>query len=586
MILKFLLAAFFFINDAFAISDLDKIAVTRFAGFPNGGGATMGMLIRENGAWKPSLVRALGDGAIGKLTDYTWCNELLEGNANHLFLQEQLLAFNKYLQTGYITFSEAKYHLQHSINILDRPVTFYHVLTQEPPPDGLQALGAPQEMQFQMKMGGPGLAETGGHVSASLYSVAGQMFELKPGADFPEVRHFELPWMKDPDFLPVVQKNFTREKYPLIWELGRAATTDVYEISHLMAIAGQDIASEVLHIGVPNTEYLKQAYVTAQFLSQENTDKFSKMFGKYLFGRSEKNPGKTVFIVPLLEWLEKFPPRRYDSTFKALFEKKLFKSTEESFKLIETLKYFQHQVLDVKFRGKNLASPIFFSAVAASDLMVPMELLLTSYFKMDPKTLNELKGESNQITARGNSIDIPWPEKLLDPGASHAMQGKWDGMPLQIANLDPELAARDPQYIPAIFSGIFDHYMRQFGGGGGIDAQVIQQIAKALKEAQVHFVVTTQYPKTAQMLRMLKPQKEKTIDLSNDAHTQVVWEQLEKDSGGKLKRPSKSLYAFSFDLDQLAAARGMTFLASGRDYRNMPLIRPGVHWWLQGVSDP
>jgi hypothetical protein len=569
---------------AFAISDDDQIAVTRFAGFKNGQGATIGILTRENGAWKPSRIRAVGDGAISNLRAAPGVAQCLGGVLDNLFAQEQLLAFNKYVETGYISLAEAKHHLQNSINILDRPVTFYHVLTPEPPPRGLQALGVPEEVTFKMLTSGPGMKETGGYVSASLYSVAGQSLELAPMADVPSVVYHELPWMKDPDFAPATKHLFSREKYPFIWELGRAATTDVHEFPHLMAIAGQDIASEMLHVGVPNHEQLKGAYVSAQFLSQENTDKFAKMFGEYLFLRSETNPGKTVFIVPLEKYLEKFPPRRYDHSHKAVFEAKLGKSTEETFQLFETLKYLQHQNLDIKYKGKNLSTPIVFSSTAAGELMVPLDLLLTSHFKMDSKVFKDFKGPKTQISMRGASLDIPWPEKLLDPAASHRLEGVWDGVPLQIANLDPKLVATDPQYVPAVFSGIFDHYMRQFAGDKGIEAELIQQIASKLKLSGVHFVVTTQYPKTAEVLRSMRPQREKVVDLSTDAHSTVVWEQLEKDSDGKLKRPSKNLYSFSFD--QLATARGWTYMANGRDYKKMPFVRPGYHWWLQGVSEP
>jgi hypothetical protein len=240
----------------------------------------------------------------------------------------------------------------------------------------------------------------------------------------------------------------------------------------------------------------------------------------------------------------------------------------------------------MKFRGKNLPSPIIFSSTGAGELMVPLDLLLTSHFKFDPKAFQEFKGAQTKIEMRGVSLDIPWPNKLLDPAASHKLESVWDGVPLQIANLDPKLVATDPQYVPAVFSGIFDHFMRQFGGDKGIEPELIQSIAQKLKQSGVHFVVTTQYPKTAEALRSMRPQKEKVVDLSQDAHSQVVWEQLEKDSEGKLKRPSNSLYTFSFSLDQLASARGFSFLANGRDYKKMPFIRPGYHWWLQGVSEP
>lgn len=569
-----------------AISGDDLLVVTRFAGFPDGKGATMGVMERKNGVWRSNDVRTIGDSTVFRRKTAPGPLDCFRGALDSLFGQAQLMAFNKYVETGYFTREEAIRYMNNSVSITDRPITFYNILSQEKPPLGLNALTGDPESALRYSLKGP-LIDKEGFVTASLYSVSGQKLVLTEAGDFPKIEQLELPWMKDPDFAEAAKYLFSRDKYPLIWELGRAATTDIHEFPHLLAMAGQDIAAEALHYGVPSAEYLDHAYVSAEFLSQENTDKFAKLFGEHLFLRAPDNPGKTVFIVPLKKYLENFPPRRYETAHKLLHEAKVgLEDGGKSQQLIEMLKYAQHVNLDLRLHGKNLASPIVFSSYLSGTTYIPTDAIFALQ-GIDRAGFDRVRAASNgPLYTRGLTIDMPWPGKLLDPSSAHLLPGKFDGFPMQISNLDPKLAKSDPLYIPSVLSGAFDHLARQFFGQGEIKAHQIQPLVDELKRANGQFILTTHYPETAEVIRRYKPRSEKQFEVGADVHTGVVWSTLGEPAYGGLKRPGTKLYTFSFDFDQIGQMRYLAYQSSSMDPKKIPLARPGYFWWLQGVSEP
>jgi hypothetical protein len=287
-------------------------------------------------------------------------------------------------------------------------------------------------------------------------------------------------------------------------------------------------------------------------------------------------------MIPMEEYLEKFPPRRFNGVAKALQEASTQpRSAGKAYELIETIRLSQYQPLDFHYKGKNLSSPIMVSTLAQGKPSVPIDLLA----RRSGYTYDEIKAmkDAGGFTDLTTSPDIAWPGKLHEPSSAHALSDHLDGFPIQISNLDPHLVQTDPDYTPSVLVSTFDHYFRQFvGGGGTIPPELVHQ----LKAEKVNFLMTTHDPKVAAAIRHWKPAKGMEFDLKDELGTKTVWEEINRQSGGKIRRPSDHFYTFRFDLDQVANLRYYIYQKNGMNPEKIPSLRLGYHWWLQGASEP
>lgn len=534
--------------------------------------------------WTPSLFRASGGMNISAHDSGGAC---LANTLDSIFKRSQVFAMNKYLETGYLSKAEVEKYIHNSVDFTDRPVTFFHFVSSEVPPNGVNALAGGDsyfKVSFKMDPNFKHAVPEGGHVRASLYTVAAQKMELGETAELANVKALDLPWMKDPDFNSSMQK-FNREKYPFIWEIGRAASTSPNEFAHLLGMAGQDILKELMHFGVPDAKNIDHAYVSFHALTAENTEKFSKLFPERIIARADHNPSNTVFMVPLKEYLQKFPLTRYSEAHQLMSESLgVGRTVAENQAFIDAVKHMSYVPLDVRYKGKNLKTPIIFSSYPSGGLSAPIEHL-AQHYKVKPADFEALlKKTGGNFASQGVTTDAVWPGKLVDPLITHKVPIQ-EGAVFQMGNLDPVLAKTDPDYVISNIVAMFDHYARQFLPANA-GPEMLPQLVNEMKRNKIQFMVTTHYPSTAEAIQKLVPKKKIKIDLTNDAHTRTVWESLIEQSGGKLTRPSNEMQGFTFDLDQIGQFRYFVYMKNQMDPKRLTLIRPGYHWWLQGASEP
>ncbi len=565
----------------------DAILLTKFAGFKDGKGGVMGVFKKGSDGWATSNFRAYADSEMFK-SQSNISNSCIINSLDSMFKQSQVFAVNKYLETGYVSKTEAQYDIAHSVDFTDRPISFFHYVSSEAPPGGVNEF-ANEEASFKFgflknSFIDPKIVPKDGYVRASLYSIAAQKIELGETAEAANLKLLDLPWSTDPEF-----KNFKfdRQKYPLVWEIGRAASTNNYEFPQLLGLAGQDILKDLMHYGVPDANLVDHSFVSFHAVNAENTEKFNKLFPGKIIAHGENDKNFNVFMVPLKEYLEKFKPERFSEAQKIMKETLgAGRSVAQNQAFIEAFKYSEYLPLDVRYKGKNLHTPIIFSSIPSGYASLPMDKLAEKFgVKMqDVEAL--FKKNSGNFSAQHISTDVAWPEKLVDPLVSHKITQFQGQSVFQIGNLDPVLAKSDPDYVISNLVAMFDHYARQFMPGNQTNPEMLQKLVLELKRNNVRFMLTTHYPETADAIKKLSPKQRISIDLAHDPHASVVWEEISKQSSGKIKRPSNEMQGFVFDLDQIGMFRYFVYQKNGMDPQRLTLIRPGFHWWLQGASEP
>jgi hypothetical protein len=207
----------------------DRVVMSQFAGFKNGMGSTMTFYVKGKNGWQDIPSPGVGETIEWNTDSMTEC---LRGYLSQsLFMQSQTMAINKFIQTGLITPEVGADLLKKSVELTDRPITFFNYLADSPPPDGLSGVATKDHqlmmgIDYQLPLV-PGLLESPlpkkGYVHASLYLIAGQKVVPSPDSIYPISQPLELPWAKDEDF---ADYHFDRTKYPLVWEIGRGARTE------------------------------------------------------------------------------------------------------------------------------------------------------------------------------------------------------------------------------------------------------------------------------------------------------------------------------------------------------------------------
>ncbi len=194
---------------------------------------------------------------------------------------------------------------------------------------------------------------------------------------------------------------------------------------------------------------------------------------------------------------------------------------------------------------------------------------------------------------------------MIDPIGGSPIPRFANGNFIQIGNLNPALAVSDPEYLPSVISAAVDHFVFpyiQSRPAGISDDDFFKHLFKELIDNHFRFLITTNYPSTARAIRkLMHPDKShdgfdgpnglQAIDLTHDPHMEAIWGQMEKDSKGKIKRPTLDngktykMYAYEFTPEKALAIRAFMVNHYHADFdHKVPLARPSYFWWLQGTT--
>ena len=563
-----------------ALAAPDRVVTVRFPGLGPQDEPSMTQYVKGPQGWQGLKFQAYGDEMYLSVRAQDSLHECLAENLTTFGQQAQLFAVNKFLGTGMFNLRDASRYLKGSTDFTDRPITYLFYASDRPPTEDLTASGAPEHramLGFTFEHPAqPGLLAqplpASAYLRASLSVLAGNKVRVESGSVHGQVEPLELPWTQDPDFVEQAREKFNRGLFPLVWELGRGARTEIGEFPELLGMAGVEMLRQTQHMGQPSPGMVDKGYVTFHTLTEENTGKMETYFPGRIFLRKKGDSNNVVFLIPLNEYLQRFPPENYSSSHKLLAEKldrKLSPGVAQAF--LESLKYVGGSALDFRYRGRLLRTPLLFNSQLTGGHGLATLESLGRHFGLSEAEVSRL-ADAEIEKHIGLITDPLWPGKVVDPGLPYALMNPGRVVnadppypissvlihrAFQISNLDPDLAARDPDYAKATLVAGFDHVLNLFLGKGipanEIPIPELMRIANILRQSGLRFMVTTQFPGTAAALSALKPETLSEHDLAREPHSRKWWDQLFTHAG--TQRPSYTATSAVFSVDQLLRFR-------------------------------
>lgn len=508
--------------------------------------------------------------------------DIFKGQKIDLFMAEQLKAFDRYLQTGYLSREEVAEYLGNSVQFQNRQITFLHSLSENLSVGELKGI-APD---LNLIMSGDGLKPRS--VESSLYIVPGQSIEFDPLKGV-NAKEQTLPWTLDPEFKEIARLKFDRNRYPLTWEIGRAAGSGSRDFIHLLSFTGRDILNQILHMGFPNPEHIKSSYVTFHALNEENKGKFNKLFPNAEILESPKNAHNVVFIIPVTQFLERFPPER--TIFETKILKELFPELkpEKIQSILALLKYAKFKTLDFQYKDKFQQSPVFVSMAHSEFWMADIHKILQAYTPESLKNPNHLQTLLNTLS---NKIFVesekPWKNITFEPTSIHLLQKqKKAHSAIQITNFNPKLIESDPMYIIAVVSAAYDDFIRtQLGNQPGTPENV-RLITEGIIRNGFEFVLTTHHASTARAIQNLKPTSYFIMETNQDSPTRDFWSELRTQHHEFAMPNDHQFRGFYFTTPQIFQIRAFYDQYTKSSKSNPAIgISLGYFWSLSNTSSP
>jgi hypothetical protein len=139
----------------------------------------------------------------------------------------------------------------------------------------------------------------------------------------------------------------------------------------------------------------------------------------------------------------------------------------------------------------------------------------------------------------------------------------------QISNLDPKLAAGDPEYPKAVLVGVFDQYIRMLfpatvlNGDLTEDSPRAKEMVSFMEQKHFNFLISTHFPKTAETLAKLGPRYSSVI-----------------------KSAKPPIYTFVFEPSRVFQFRKLLYRKARKNRSLLPRAFAGKYWWLDGVMSP
>ena len=578
------------------LAEPDRVVANRFTPITQGESALVSMYVEGPDGWTVHPVygsAGRGQFQVPPGSSYPECVlREFQTFANLL----QFFPFNKYLKSKFFNLSDVARYLRDFHQFTDRPFSILLYLKDKPTEDGMAGFEQPghhlvydfQFQTFQDSLLPHQPLPISGFVHGSLLVVGGQIVRAGPARGVVDFEFKPLPWMVDPRYKGTFDLQQLRARYPMLWEVGRATRSGPGQFRQLMGMAGADILREINHVSRPNPALFERSAVTLHPMSQEGFDAIDSRFARYVLRRA--GPHDAVYVVPLREYLRIYPPAEYHGGHGVLeraLQPPLSPVAAERF--LQLMHYVGTTQLDFRYRGQYQNEPLIFSS-AHTGLSGGLLHEIGNELGISDADLERIS-EAGLGGRTAVLSDPAWPNVVVDPLTHYSIREAAADpatAPLrafQIGNLNPELAARDPEYIQAALVAGFDHIASAFGfralSENGPD---VHDAASALEESGVRIMISTHFPQTARALQALGPETVRTFDLSGDPKSAALWEGLERQGGRP--RPSLTESVFLFSIRDVMKYRAKFLTQSQADPSAMPLATPGYFFWLAGTSTP
>ncbi len=280
-----------------------------------------------------------------------------------------------------------------------------------------------------------------------------------------------------------------RKKYPLVWEIGRAAQTKPEQMNALFSAAASIIAEEVL---VSLQSRYEDAFVFCKALDEDRMRLFRLIGFEPLEGACPKKDN-CVMVAPLTKLLKRFPVGRQSGRANQIREALKNKiPLDDSLNILRRIQTYFRADLDVilKNNGYHQRSPLVVHDFSPNYFIL---LRLLGQMTAGLSVQEALEFASRFSAFRGDHGDRFGVKDLIP--AEHFIHDFTKRNIVRITNLDESLAQRDSEYLPTVLIGVreylaFRYEELQVPGGHQLlenfKTQIAIQTTSNLVAAQAH----------------------------------------------------------------------------------------------------
>lgn len=308
----------------------------------------------------------------------------------------------------------------------------------------------------------------------TVYTVAGQIT-----SSHVRKQHVRMPWQIDDEYKHL---ELDREKYSLVWEVGRAAQKSPKSFQTLFKAVALGMLNDVLAYG----ENIENAYVFAHALgpAQKRLFQIPKIKNSkepifQVFHEANTESSDVVLVARLIDLLDYFSPETFSKLIADVIATAKHKITpmaaiEHIFALRDSIRQDIDVILPQYGRRSRplilrntTPVPGWFVAEVAKrhgiyDVEGPEIAKLFSKKRWTDTFYRELKNEGEVIPP-------------TDDLTKHKV--------FAISNLDPEVAQKDPDYVTRIFLATFFYYEKKLRASYPMQTDALL--------AQTYFAITT-----------------------------------------------------------------------------------------------
>lgn len=352
----------------------------------------------------------------------------------------------KMTETGYISPEEAKMFKKLGTTLETGQVNFFDVtrkITEEEKaqyPWGLLNSRTADSREVDL--------DFNSHVrTASLWSIGGQVVDSSTRT----TKSVKLPWE-----LEEARKGqaLDRTKYKYVWEWGRAAQDIPDEITKVYsANAALNYIELLAHGGK-----LEDAYVMFHSFDKVNTRLYLAEHPGSTYPVGWDNPNDMLFMVPLKDILKRYPPSKFSSRVDKIIKLSNGKIGElEALELM--VRFREMRWLEYDLVGfQNQVNPIVVHDPSVGQIL-NLWIALTKY-KVTESELHSLMDHITQFapalhTSNTNNKYMHASDALRT-GHTYAQEKS-----IEIANLDPHIAQRDPNYVVSVVYDTYINYVHR-----------------------------------------------------------------------------------------------------------------------------
>jgi hypothetical protein len=351
----------------------------------------------------------------------------------------QRFPLRKMVETGYLNASEARMFQNLAASLDTRQITFFEVSREASAKDLEHYPDELLSSRFEEQKGKL-FART-----ASLWSVAGQVLEREG------VRPVHLPWEKEPARRG---QELDRKKVKYVWEWGRASQDIPEEIDFITSASSANIYLQLLALGGK----LDEAYVMMHSFDKTNSRLYESQYPGSKYPADWGDPNDCLFLVPLAQILKKHPPSLFSSNVRDLVKKSEGRIGDvEALNLILEAQNSRWQEWDLG--GKvHQAAPIVLTDFSHATT-IKLGLRLSAIFHSDDK-INEVlqlfRSWKSTIYSPNSEGKYSNSSNVSSTAPFHRKLGA-----IEISNIDPELAKRDPRAVATILTAVYVNLVQE-----------------------------------------------------------------------------------------------------------------------------